>query len=85
MDIRKVVLFITFCQLVLATDKKESGKNVSSIFDNNFVYKISDVSNYLTKMLADYNDRHLGRSEWGKVLGYDELKPELLDDASKSK
>ncbi|KOB68154.1 Zinc finger DNA binding protein [Operophtera brumata] len=41
--------------------------------------KFCDITNFATEFLEDFNDRHLGSSEWGKMLGYEEIKPKLSD------
>lgn len=86
------ILFFNFFFLILvttvrATDNKinKINKEVLSIFENDFVYRIGDVTDYVTRNLADFNDKRLGNSEWGRILGYEDLKPKLLEDNMRSK
>lgn len=51
--------------------------NLITNLEDNIQNVLSECTNYVTKWLEEFNDRNLGRSEIGKMLGYDNLKPKL--------
>ncbi|KAJ8707264.1 hypothetical protein PYW08_011398 [Mythimna loreyi] len=50
-----------------------------------FEDKLNEFTNYVAKSLEDFNDRHLGDSELGRILHYKELKPKFGVESSRRK
>lgn len=67
-------IFLFFAPYVTSTEENSYLSKVE-----NSLEKFCDITNFVTEVLEEFNDKHLGSSEWGKLLGYEEIKPKISD------
>lgn len=65
--------------------KKINDNNFLSIIDNVIGDKLGDVVSYTTKRLAAFNDEHFGKTAVGRMINYEEIKPNLEFESGRSK
>lgn len=69
-----LLIFLFFAPYVTSTEENSYLSKVE-----NSLEKFCDITNFVTEVLEEFNDKHLGSSEWGKLLGYEEIKPKISD------
>ncbi|KAL4706248.1 hypothetical protein ACJJTC_017415 [Scirpophaga incertulas] len=76
---------LTFLFLIICCTNLGEGKDTPrlvSIIEDKLEIKLGDYAKSLASWLEGFNDGHLGKSELGRLLHYDEIKPRL-DDSGK--
>lgn len=59
--------------------------SLMTVLEAKFQGKLSEYSHFVARWLEDFNDRHLGNSELGRILHYKDLKPKFGLESSRSK
>ncbi|XP_022817150.1 uncharacterized protein LOC111349995 isoform X2 [Spodoptera litura] len=81
-QIKYCIIFLTILNFELIKAKEN---NLLMILEEKFENKLSDFSFFAAKWLENFNDKHLGNSELGRMLHYKDLKPKLGAEARDGK
>lgn len=70
----KIIVLLLIC---LNFELNSAEDDLIIVLEEKFQYKLSEYTNYVARWLEQFNDRHLGNSEIGRMLRYDVLKPKF--------
>lgn len=81
---RAVLTLVFLMATVFADSAKDGniGRNYLVIFEDKLELKFEEYANYVTKWLEEFNDKHLGSSDLGRMLHYADIKPKFETDGS---
>lgn len=80
------LIFVNTSTVHTANDTKEdTGKRLSSIIEKVIDDKGYDFVSYVTKRLEAFNDEYFGKTEIGRMVHYEEIKPKLDFEIGRSK
>lgn len=87
-------VFLTFTFLIFVNTsavhtanqtEKVTGKSLYSSLEKVLDNKAYDLVRYLTKRLEAFNDEHFGKTELGRLIHYEEIKPKMDFGSGRSK
>ncbi|XP_050558524.1 uncharacterized protein LOC118279973 isoform X2 [Spodoptera frugiperda] len=81
-QIKYCIIILTIFNFKLS---KANENNFLTLLEEKFENKLSDLSFFAAKWLENFNDKHLGESEIGRLLHYKDLKPKIASEARDGK